>query len=162
MSDPALNAAFFDTMIVMNRKLRTLYDARVRERGLTLSRARLLIMLHDEGGKTQTEIAQALEIEQPSVVSLLDGVEKKGLVIRCQVEGDRRLKRVELTAAGTEEAKVLTGFARDLRERILTGIEDDDLRAATAVLERVLATIGQEFDSGAGETPPLRERRAAR
>ncbi|MEI4488310.1 MarR family winged helix-turn-helix transcriptional regulator [Frigidibacter sp. MR17.14] len=163
MSDPSLNAAFFDTMIVMNRKLRTLYDAHVRTRGLTLSRARLLIMLADDGGKTQTEIAATLEIEQPSVVSLLDGVERKGLVARHQVEGDRRLKRVELTEAGRAEALILKNFARDLRETILDGIDNAQLIAATRVLDHVLGGITSELErvSGAGGQPSSRRQAAA-
>ena len=41
-------ALFVDHLVKVNRKMRTLFDARVKELGLTLSRARLLLALAED------------------------------------------------------------------------------------------------------------------
>ncbi|EBY6940156.1 MarR family transcriptional regulator, partial [Escherichia coli] len=87
----------------VNRKMRTMFDARVREQGLTLSRARLLLLLAKGDGVTQRELAEALEIEQPSLVTLLDGLERQGLIVREPLETDRRANRVVLTPEARDE-----------------------------------------------------------
>ena len=50
----AMRTTFVDELSKANRKLRTLFDARVRTYGLTLSRARLLMHLAHADGATQT------------------------------------------------------------------------------------------------------------
>ncbi len=53
----------FDEMAAFNRKLRSFFDARVAEKGLTLARARTLFALSRRGPLTQKELAEELEIE---------------------------------------------------------------------------------------------------
>ncbi|WP_019171083.1 MarR family winged helix-turn-helix transcriptional regulator [Pseudaminobacter salicylatoxidans] len=86
----AMRAAFVDELSKASRKLRTLFDARVRTHGLTLSRARLLMHLVKADGATQAELADALEVEQPSLVGLVDALEKMGHIERRAIDGDRR------------------------------------------------------------------------
>ena len=126
----------------MNRKLRTLFDARARSQGLTLARARLLLQLAREDGPTQTALAEALEIEQPTLVRLIDGLEKNGLVQRHGVAGDRRARRIFLTAEARKQAGDILRFTTDLRAQVLEGIDDEELARATRVLETVARNIG--------------------
>lgn len=135
-------AAFVDELTKVNRKLRTLFDARVKMHGLTLARARLLVHLAKEEGATQTELANALEVEQPSMVGLIDGLEKKGFVTRRAVEGDRRARGIFLTEAARAEADAILAFAGELREQVLEGVDEMDLMVATRVLQRVARNIG--------------------
>ena len=98
MTNPT-KAAFSEELWKVSRKMRTAFDARVRAEGLTLARARALIFLGKKDCMTQTELADALEIEGPTLVPLLDGLEKQGLIERRPVDGDRRAKQIALTAA---------------------------------------------------------------
>ncbi|RVK25291.1 MarR family transcriptional regulator, partial [Sinorhizobium meliloti] len=45
MPKPNDNRELFDALATVNRKLRSVFDARVKERGLTLPRARMLFAL---------------------------------------------------------------------------------------------------------------------
>ncbi len=49
---------------------------------------------------SQLEVAQTLGVDRTTMVALLDGLEKKGVVTRRQDPADRRRNVVELTAAG--------------------------------------------------------------
>jgi MarR family transcriptional regulator for hemolysin len=142
MDMPASRAAFVDQLTKVNRKMRTLFDARVKSQGLTLARARLLMHLAKEEGATQTELAETLEVEQPSMVSLIDALEKKGFVTRRAVEGDRRAKGIFLTEMARAEAQTILDYANELREQVLVGVDDEDLRIATRVLRQVAHNIG--------------------
>src|SRR3954453_21559992 len=93
-------ALFSEELAITSRKLRTLFDARVRAKGLTLARARALLHLARKDGMTQTELAEILEVESPTLVRLLDGLEGQGLTERRPVAGDRRANQIALTPAG--------------------------------------------------------------
>ncbi|MBE7184219.1 MAG: MarR family transcriptional regulator [Methylobacterium mesophilicum] len=136
------SAAFVDELVRINRKMRNLFDDRARAQGLTLPRARLLLHLARNGAATQSELAGALEIEQPTMVKLVDGLEAKGLVRRCPVEGDRRAKRIELTDAAQAGANSILDFVAELREQVLEGVDEADLLAATRVLKRISRNMG--------------------
>ncbi|HEV2566986.1 MAG TPA: MarR family transcriptional regulator, partial [Microvirga sp.] len=132
MTTPA-KAAFSEEIWKVSRKMRTLFDARVRAEGLTLARARTLMFLGKNGCMTQTELAELLEIEGPTLVPLLDGLEKQGLIERRPVDGDRRAKQIVLTAAGKDQAAYVDTLVRDFRRDVLKDIGDDDLKAAIRV-----------------------------
>ncbi|MDQ6436656.1 MarR family transcriptional regulator [Mesorhizobium sp. LHD-90] len=138
----ASRTAFVDELTKVNRKLRTMFDARVKSQGLTLARARLLMHLAKEEGATQSELAEALQVEQPSMVSLIDALEKKGFVVRRAVDGDRRAKGIFLTDVARRETDTILGYANELRQQVLGGVDGRDLETATRVLRRVALNIG--------------------
>ena len=142
-----LKAAFAEALVKTARKLRTRFNARVVARGLTYPRARALAALSRQP-MTQRELAEDLELEGPTVVRLLDGMEQQGLVRRTTVPGDRRLKRVELTAHGEETAAIVAGVSCELRDAILRDVPSQDIRAALDVLLLVSDAIDQDRAHG--------------
>lgn len=124
-----------------SRKMRTLFDGMVRERGLTLSRARALRYLSQRSPVNQTELAAVLEIEGSTMVRLLDGLEEQGLVERNAVDGDRRAKQVTLTAAAAEQLEELDAIIGVLHEAMFQGLEEGELEASVALLRRISRNI---------------------
>ncbi|KRE02433.1 hypothetical protein ASE61_14140 [Bosea sp. Root670] len=136
-----LQAAFTGELAAVNRKLRALVDERARGMGLTLSRARLLMELAREDGPIQSDLAGLLDIEQPTLVRLLDGLERNGMIERRAVEGDRRARRVFLTESARAQAQDILNFLTELRAGILQGIAPEELEAALDVLRRTSRNI---------------------
>jgi MarR family transcriptional regulator for hemolysin len=136
-----LRAEFLEELSIASRKLRTLFDACVRAKGLTLARARTLMHLARKDGMTQTELAEILEVEGPTLVRLLDGLEAQGLTERRPVEGDRRAKQIALTAVGQQIAAEVTRLANELREEVLADIPAADLIAGAATMRAVVRKI---------------------
>lgn len=136
-----LQAAFTAELASVNRKLRALVDERARGMGLTLSRARLLMELAKEDGPIQSDLAGLLDIEQPTLVRLLDGLERNGMIERRAVEGDRRARRVFLTEAARAQAQDILDFLSELRAGILKGIATEELETALDVLRRTSRNI---------------------
>ena len=137
-----LDAAFTFELSTSARKMRKLFDAFVRERGLTLARARALLLLSRSQAWNQKELAEALDIEHPSVVRLLDGLERQGLIIRSTVKNDRRAKRIELTPAAKQQVAELEEISTAVRKLLLRDIETDDLRNALKVLRQITENAG--------------------
>ncbi|MBS7697139.1 MAG: MarR family transcriptional regulator [Chelatococcus sp.] len=119
--------------------MRKLFDRYVRERGLTLPRARALLFLAQDRSWNQTELADALEIEHPSVVRLLDGLERQGLITRCAVVGDRRAKQIELTVSAQAQVRELEELTERLRFDLLQDIDAASLEVALSTLRRFVA-----------------------
>jgi len=104
------------------RLLRTTYDRRVRELGLTRSQWWVLTHLFRKDGITQSELADILELEKPSLGRLLDRLEAKGWVRRAEDARDRRAKRIHLTEAAQTPMKVMREIAAGVREDALSGL----------------------------------------
>ncbi|MCB8820382.1 MarR family winged helix-turn-helix transcriptional regulator [Microvirga rosea] len=130
-----------DELTKVSRKLRTTFDARVKANGLTMARARTLLRLLRKDGMTQTELADELEIEGPTLVRLLDNLETQGLIERRPVAGDRRAKQIALTSTGRVQANLVSRLADDLREQVLIDVTEEDLQAAIQVFHAMSRNI---------------------
>src|ERR1043165_4104286 len=83
------------------RRLRQAIDAELSSFGLTEATWRPLAYVGRLGaGVRQKELAAALGIEGPSLVRLLDSLERRGLIERREDESDRRARGIYLTQAG--------------------------------------------------------------
>ncbi len=108
------------------RLLRTTYDRRVRDLGLTRSQWWVLTHLFRKDGITQSELAEMLELEKPSLGRLLDRLEAKGWVRREVDARDRRAKRDFLTGAVETPMRVMREIAAGVREDALSGLSTAD------------------------------------
>jgi len=79
------------------RLIRTTFDRRVRELGITRAQWLLLTRLHRNPGVSQSELADLMEVERASAGRMIDRMEANGWVERRAQNGDRRVKRVYLT-----------------------------------------------------------------
>lgn len=80
------------------RLMRTAFDRRVRQLGLTRSQWLVINRLHRRPGATQSELAEMLEVEKATAGRMVDRMEKKGWVVRRADAADRRVNRLHLTA----------------------------------------------------------------
>jgi DNA-binding MarR family transcriptional regulator len=104
------------------RLMRTVYDRRVKSLGLTRSQWWVLNHLFRGDGVTQTELAETLEIEKPTLGRLLDRLEAKGWVRREDDATDRRAWRVYLTDEVGPAMRELRAVAAELRRDALAGL----------------------------------------
>ena len=104
------------------RLLRTAYDRRIRELGLTRAQWWVLTHLFRADGITQTELAVVLEVEKPTLGRLLDRLEAKGWVRRTHDARDRRIWRVRLTKEVEPALRTMRAIAAELRRDALAGL----------------------------------------
>ena len=143
MSTPDPRERILDDLSRVQRKMRALFDARVKERGLTLPRARALLILGRGVNLNQRELADELDIETPTLVRLLDGMEKQGFIQRQSVEGDRRAKQIAMTPRGAKVAGEVLELARSLRADVLKSISAQDMSTTVKVFAAMSDNIAQ-------------------
>src|SRR3569833_3025350 len=67
---------------------------------LTPAQFSVLLLLDNNPGRNQTEIANTLGILRPNFVAMLDGLENRGLCVRMRSPSDRRSHVLTLTDKG--------------------------------------------------------------
>lgn len=85
---------------------------------VNFQRVGMLMLLRTEGnGMSQTQIADELCVKPSSVASMLNNMEKEGLIVRKSDNDDKRVKRIYLTENGkkiSDDAfKYIVGFEHD-------------------------------------------------
>lgn len=132
---------FIDELSKVSRKMRTLFDARINEYGLTLARARTLLRIARGQAVNQRELAEELEIENATLVRLIDGLEKQGLIERRAVNGDRRAKHVAMTSEGAALAEIVNTMALELGHDVLAGVDEAEMKVAQKVFAQMSLNI---------------------
>ena len=107
------------------RLTRTSFDRRVLRRGLTRSQWWVLTYAFRDEGLTQSELAEMLEVGKVALGKLVDRLEAKGWVERRADPGDRRVKRIYLTASALPIVESMREPAQDLYETIVAGLSKD-------------------------------------
>ena len=151
-------AAFGALIGQVARRWRALVDLRLKEFGLTEATWRPLLHLSKfPAPPRQTDLAESLSIEGPSLVRLLDTLERDGYILRC-ADSDRRTKTIRLTPRGETLQRKIAAVVADTRSQVLLGVADRRLAAAIEVLEEVQRAI-QALGASSGDAPARRPRR---
>jgi MarR family transcriptional regulator for hemolysin len=128
----------------ISRRLRQALDAELGAYGLTEATWRPLAYVGRLGeGVRQKELATALSIEGPSLVRLLDSLERRSLIERREDGKDRRARGIYLTRSGHALAARVSRLSAEIQQRLLSAVAPADLDAC----HRVLATIEQALDA---------------
>ena len=115
----------------------------VRARELSFEQSFVLGYLVQNPGAIQRDIAQMTRTSAASVSSLLQGLERRGLVERRTEDGDERSKRVYATPAGAE---LIAGFEAAMKaadETILAPLTEAERATLHALLTKVTAELPQ-------------------
>ncbi|MGE9550501.1 MarR family winged helix-turn-helix transcriptional regulator [Erwinia amylovora] len=114
-------------------------DRRMKDNGLSMSSWMAVATIAlQESPISQKELAQALGLEDASVVPLIDRLVKQQLVERVQPAEDRRKRLLHVTAQGNDLYLKLKIEADNLRAELLADINHDELAITQRVLQRLL------------------------
>jgi MarR family transcriptional regulator for hemolysin len=127
-------------VITVARDYERAFNAALVPRGITWRQAQVLGWLAAEDDLTQTELADRMGIEAPTLVGILDRMERDGWISRNDCPTDRRKKIVRareqaepiweevMTCAQQVRARALAGFTaaqRDLLIDMLRQVQDN-------------------------------------
>jgi DNA-binding MarR family transcriptional regulator len=111
---------------------------------LTAEQWAILSALWQRGDCSQTELGRAAGRDRPGVTRLVDALEKKKLVSRADVPGDRRSYRVRLTASGRRLHIVLGRLIEDVVGRALHGMPAKEREALRTNLRQIARNVRGE------------------
>lgn len=148
--------AFHDTLpMVLNVALDAImpaYRELFARHGLTEQQWRILRVLWAEGEVTTTHLARQTLLPAPSLVGILDRLEKRGLVARTRSTADRRKVHVASTAAGRALHEAVTPALERLHAHVTGAVSVRDWQAMRDTLDRIQAAMdGVGLDDIAAE-----------
>jgi len=122
----------------LNRMMRAAVDRRLEPLGLSQAQWRPLLVLHRAGQPlTQIELARQLDIEAPTLVRLLDRLERKQWIERRPIVGDRRIRHIVLTASACELIRTILPLVRSVRDEAFADLDADQRLACLRALQQV-------------------------
>lgn len=131
------------------RLMRTVFDRRVRQIGLTRAQWLLLTRLHRRPGANQSELAEMLEVEKATAGRLVDRMEKNGWVVRRSDATDRRVHRIYLTAEAERVQAAMWAIADDTVDDALAALSSEERHQLAELMGRVkgrLQGMGERED----------------
>jgi MarR family transcriptional regulator for hemolysin len=131
-------------MAPVARGWRQLADSALAEFGVSNSAGWCLIHIDRMGGDVrQAELAESLDISQPSLVRTLDQVQSAGLVVRMPHPEDKRSNIIGLTPAGQDLVGRIEERLGLLRADLLQGVPDEAIMIMVEMLDLLSQRIGE-------------------
>lgn len=127
------------------RFIRNALDLKVADIGLTRSQWWVLAYLQRDQGKTQTELAEILDIGRAGLGRLIDRLEAKGWVERRAHSTDRRKNVIYLTDAAWPVIEAMNALGTDLRNHNLECLTAQEQEQLTDLLLRVKVRALQSY-----------------
>ncbi len=134
-------AAVTELGVAFRRAFRSLRSLRGRDthHGDEVGHAQfeLLIELYNQGPMQAGMLAEAIEASAATVSGMLDHLGEADLVERTRSAEDRRIVVVKLTRRGRRKVEARKAIWQRRWQEALVGLDDDELRVAARVLERI-------------------------
>jgi len=118
---------------------------RLKDTGLTPGQPKVLAELYERNGMTQSELAARCVLEAASVTSVIDGMERSGLVERKKDSANRRISRIWLTEKGQELADRVNREFEVLEQSILQSLHNCSAETAQTILEEIHRTLSDQY-----------------
>ena len=126
----------------LDHRVKRMGDENLLRHGLTVEGGRLLHNLFRSGdeGITQKELSERLDIRGSSVTSLIQRLERDGLIGRSRGE-DARNKKVFLTEKGRALDRELGEFLTSVDDRVFGNFTEEEKNTFSALIEKATANI---------------------
>ncbi|MFO7583061.1 MarR family winged helix-turn-helix transcriptional regulator [Guyparkeria sp.] len=122
----------------VSRLWRVQVNETLAEFGLTASAWAVIRILRDEGeGRTQKDLASELAIEGPTLVKLLDGLEKGDWIERRISESDRRAKTIWLLPSAHRRIDAADRALAHFRHQVIGELSETEKRDYIALSRKV-------------------------
>ena len=140
----SMNYPFSQGLTFVARRWRNLMNEELRAVGQSQARWGTLYWIAVFGDTVnQTELADRIGVEQPTLGRVLRDLEAEGLIERASGSSDRRAKVIRLTPAAKPVMKQINRIQDAVRARLLRGIDPADLAVSMAVFAQILANIDE-------------------
>lgn len=105
--------------------------------GLRMVTYSTLVMIADNPGMRQSHLSDALSIERPNLVVIIDELERRELIMREQSKIDRRAFELRVTLAGKQLCEKATEANRQSEARLLKDIDPEIQKLMLQTLNKI-------------------------
>lgn len=128
-----------------NRLLSNRLTRRFREAGIDMTAEQwgALLVLINGDAMTQGQLGEKLCLEKSSVSRLVNGLERRGWIMRKKSTGDCRHKLVSVTKNALETAEQCASIAGAVLEEAQKGMTEDERLVCRSFLSRIIGNLEQ-------------------
>jgi MarR family transcriptional regulator for hemolysin len=135
---------------IVNRAARSFVkalDLELHEKvGVTVGQWKVIVMLVKQNGLTQKETADKLGLESPTLIPIIDKMEKEGLIIRKVDPSDRRNNRIYRTEKADALWDRMMECASKVRQAAIKDIPEEDINVMRTVLNKIWYNLRDQFN----------------
>ena len=137
----------------MGKSLVYVIDQELRKKfGITFGQWKVLIILaNNAAGLTQKEIADKLALEGPTLIPIIDKLEKDAFVIRKIDPKDRRINRILLTEKAHEFLDETIESVSQIKKICLDQISEEDISTTKKTLVQMWVNLQDKFNLSCSE-----------
>jgi len=126
------------------RLLRTVYDRRIRELGLTRAQWWVLTHLFRADGITQTELSALAGVKNPTTFAALQSMEREGFITRRKRPGNLKNKYVYLTPRGRALKHKLLPLAEEVHRVAIRSVSARNVEITRTTLIAMIGNLDRD------------------
>lgn len=116
-------------------------EERLKKYGLVKGQSRLLVLIRDNDGCTQKELADILGVKYSSMSERLNRLETLGYIERSVDEANSKFKRIYITSNGKTAAVQCRRIQNEFDEIMYKGFTKKDIRLLEQFLDKICKNI---------------------
>jgi MarR family transcriptional regulator for hemolysin len=121
---------------------RRVFTEEVAPHGFTYRQCQVLGYLAYDGPQSQIDLAEKMRIEPPTLVGILDRMERDGWICRVACADDRRKKIIHPTPAAEPIWAKILECGRRVRARATQNLSEEQVESLRDMLEVVQENLG--------------------
>ena len=125
----------------LNAKYSADMDALLKPKGLSSSKWRILMILHEHGRLSMSDIAIHAVAKLSTITKIVYKMQEAGLVTTSLSPEDRRVTEVSLTHEGEENLVIARELTHRLVEKAFRGLSSDEIVVMNRCLSKILDNL---------------------
>lgn len=113
------------------------FVATLRDYEMTPTHFGTLVIINNNPGIKQTDLATAIQIDRSTVVPLIDKLESEGMVTRERLTNDRRTNALRITDDGQRLLERLIPMVRAHEQNIFKNLTKDEQNQVIRLLNKI-------------------------
>lgn len=144
MSEQPIQETISYLMVQVSRAHRSLAGAALAELGLYPGQEMLLMHLWEQDGLAQSELAQKLKVEPPTLTKMIHRLEKVGFLERRRDTEDARICRIYLTESGRSLQIPVNRCWQDLEAKVFAHLTPEEKILFRRLLLQVYDNLSED------------------
>lgn len=116
-------------------------EKRLVKYGLVKGQANLLVLIRDNDGCTQKELAEMVAVKYSSMSERLNKLEDMGYIERTIDEDNSKFKRIFITSSGKSAAIQCRKIQNEFNNTLYNGFTKKDVKQLESFMERLSSNI---------------------
>lgn len=116
-------------------------DTLLKPKGLSSSKWRVLMILHEHGQLSMSDIAVHTVAKLSTITKIVYRMQEADLVVAVPSDEDRRVTEVELTEQGEEQLSVARELTHRLVEKAFHGLDAEEVVALNRCLGKIFNNL---------------------